>query len=104
MLNKEIYAEDTIASGEETFGYTPRYSEMKYVNSRIAGDFKTTLDFWHLGRLFTSEPVLNESFIECDPSHRIFAVTDPNIHKIYAHIFNNVYTVRKLARFGNPLM
>lgn len=107
VLNKEVYAEDGTVGPDPgelngTFGYIPRYSEYKYLNARVAGDMKTSLEFWHLGRKFTSTPELNEDFIECVPDKRIFAVTSTEIHSVYAHIFNNVSVIRKLPKFGVP--
>lgn len=100
---KELYANPaTAAELEETFGYIPRYSEYKYMNSRVAGEMRTSLNFWHMAREFSSKPLLNESFIEADPTDRIFAVQDPNVHHVYAQIFNNISAVRKLPMFGIP--
>lgn len=100
IKNKEIYADTP--EPEDVFGYIPRYAECKYHPSRVAGDMKTSLDFWHLGRIFGEPPALNEEFIQCQPDTRIFAVEDPNVDKIYAHIFNNIKVRRKLPRFGTP--
>lgn len=102
ILNKELYVNTTNAVKAGTFGYIPRYSEYKYMNSRVAGEMRDSLDFWHLGRIFTDQPALNDNFISAAPSHRIFAVEDPVVDKIYAHIFNNISAVRKLPRFGIP--
>lgn len=103
VLNQEIYAAETsIATLNETFGYIPRYSEYKYMNNRIAGDFKTNLAYWHLGRIFSNTPTLNSDFIEADPDHRVFAVTDPDEHKVLAHVFNNIKAIRKMPKYGNP--
>lgn len=97
----EVYFKTaTDAERSEVFGYIPRYSEYKYMNSRVAGDFRDTLDFWHLGRQFTSKPALNSNFIECDPDKRIFAA--PSEDGIYAHIIHNVKVNRKLPRFSTP--
>lgn len=87
-----------------TFGYVPRYAEYKYMNSRVAGEFRSTLAFWHLGRIFdpATPPALNSAFITADPSTRIFAVTDPDEDHIYAHVFNNISVRRKLPMFGTP--
>lgn len=101
IKNKEIFAPDN-TTGDETFGYIPRYSEYKYINSRVAGKMRTNLSFWHLGRIFGNTPALNADFIECDPSRRIFAVEDPNEDTIYAHVFNNIKAIRKMARYGTP--
>ncbi|AXL15346.1 major capsid protein [Microviridae sp.] len=92
----------TVAQQEEIFGYVPRYAEYKYINSRVAGDFRFNLSFWHLARQFANKPVLNEEFITADPRTDIFAVTDTDEDHIYAHIFNRVSAVRKLPKFGIP--
>lgn len=98
---KEIWAAGTDAEGEETFGYVPRYSEYKFMPNRVAGEFKgTQLNFWHLARIFSAKPVLNQSFVEADPSKRIFATQTG--HQVYAHIYNRIKAVRKMAKFGNP--
>lgn len=101
---KELYASQiTSEDPDSVFGYIPRYSEYKFMNSRVAGEMRSNLSFWHLGRIFNSAPpLLNEDFISCVPSDRIFAVTDPGSDHVYAHIFNNVTAVRKLPRYGIP--
>jgi len=67
----EVFS-DGVASDHLTFGYQDRYSEYKREPNRVSSEFKTVLDYWHLGRDFSSLPVLNNSFVECDPSKRIF--------------------------------
>jgi hypothetical protein len=101
VKNKEIFA--YTANDEETFGYVPRYAEYKYNPSRIAGDFRNTLDFWHLGRIFTNLPTLSQEFIECTPedAERIFAVQDETDY-LYCHVFNKVSALRPMPKFGNP--
>lgn len=101
VQNREIYAFQGSA-GNDTFGYVPRYAEYKFENSRVAGDFRTTLDFWHLGRIFATPPALNQAFIECVPDNRIFAVTDPSVQKLYAHVLHKVRAVRSMPKFGTP--
>lgn len=103
VLNKELYVNNTTNAVKDTvFGYVPRYAEMKYEPSRVAGEMRSSLDFWHLGRIFSSQPQLNENFINCIPDTRIFAIEDPNVDHIYSHIFNNISVRRKLPRFGTP--
>lgn len=100
---KELYVEGiTAAEQEETFGYVPRYAEYRYLNSRVAGEMRSTLADWHLARIFNNKPVLNESFILANPDTRIFAVEDPAVHNIYAHIFNNITVNRRLPAFAVP--
>lgn len=100
VYNKEIYA--YTATNEDVFGYVPRYAEYKYEPSRVAGDFRSTLDFWHLGRKFATQPALNQDFIECKPDTRIFAVEDPTQQKLYAHVYNKVKAIRPMPKFGTP--
>jgi hypothetical protein len=97
---KELYGD--AVNGGDTFGYVPRYAEYKYLNSRVAGEMKTSLDYWHLGRIFAAEPNLNGDFIACEPSTRIFAVEDANVDNIYGHIFNNIKAIRKMPKYGTP--
>lgn len=101
--NREVYAFQG-AAGEDPFGYVPRYSEYKYEPSRVAGDFRSTLDFWHMGRIFSAPPALNDDFITCDPTHRIFAVTDPAQQKLYCHVRNNIIAKRPMPKFGTPML
>lgn len=103
---QEIFQREIDAVGgpspDAVFGYIPRYSEMRFENSRVAGEFRDTLDFWHLGRIFATSPALNEAFISCFPDTRIFAVTESNEDHIWSHIFNNIRLRRKLPRHGIP--
>lgn len=106
ILNQEVLWNHSDPSG--TFGYTPRYAEYKYEQSRVAGEMRTSLAYWHLGRIFESganEPDLNSDFIEADPRTDIFAVLDPNItDNIYAHVIHNIRASRLMAFYGRPLM
>ena len=102
VQNQELYA--WTANKEETFGYVPRYAEYKYMPSRVAGDFRTSLDYWHLGRIFDNEPTLSQEFITCSPqdAERIFAVTDPDAQKLYCHVLNKIKAVRPMPKYGTP--
>jgi hypothetical protein len=101
VQNNELYA--YTPTSEQTFGYVPRYAEYKYMPSRVAGDFRTTLDYWHLGRIFGSQPALNKAFVECDPESttRIFAVED-GTDPLYCHVYNKIQAVRPMPKFGTP--
>lgn len=101
VTNNEIYAYTSTAN--DTFGYVPRYAEYKYMPSRVAGDFRTTLDYWHLGRKFDTQPALNGTFINCEPTKRIFAVEDPEGDSLYCHVLNKIKAVRPMPKFGTPM-
>ncbi|AXH76349.1 MAG: major capsid protein [Microviridae sp.] len=100
VLNQEVFAYTAEASG--TFGYLPRFAEHKFINSRVAGQFATTLDFWHMGRKFDTPPALNEAFISCDPTFRIFAVEDPSEHHMWVHVYNKVRAIRPMSKYSTP--
>lgn len=102
VLNKEIYVDHPDPDG--TFGYLPRYAENRTIHSRVAGEFKTTLDFWHAGRIFDSPPGLNQAFIEVNPEafNRIFAVGASDADHLYMHVRNAWSVVRSLPKFGTP--
>lgn len=100
IKQKEIYVDS--ATPEATFGYIPRYAEYRFMNSRVAGDFQDSLDFWHEGRIFDNDPTLSTQFMECKPSNRIFAVVDPEVDNLYCHVYHNIRAKRKMAKFGVP--
>lgn len=101
--NREILAFQTSAD-RETFGYTPRYMEYKTLPSRVAGDFRESLSFWTMARIFDGQnpPVLNDEFVMADPTLRIFAVEDPETDHLWCHVMNNVMMIRALPFYGTP--
>ena len=101
VAKQELYA--YTANANDTFGYVPRYAEYKYMPSRVAGEFRTTLNYWHLGRIFATEPSLNSDFIECDPTKRIFAVEDEETDVLYCHVLNKIKAVRPMPKYGTPM-
>ena len=99
---KELFYDETTTGGADTWGYQSRYAEMKYCNSRIAGDFRSSLNYWHMGRTFTSVPPLAAAFVESDPTHRIFANTTPTDHKMYMQCYHNFSALRPIPIFSDP--
>lgn len=106
ILNKELYTDGTSAD-EDTFGYIPRYSEYRYTPSRVAGEFRDSLAFWHLGRIFSNRPTLSSQFIKADVADNggirtdIFAVESEPQH-LWCHSYNKVFVRRKLPKYGTP--
>lgn len=72
IQNREVFA-SADPGGAGVFGYQDRYSEYKHIQSTVHGEFRELLNYWHLGRTFAAQPVLNQSFVECSPSKRIHA-------------------------------
>ncbi len=104
IANKEIYL-DMTAQGDNdgVFGYQSRYSEYKYIPNSVHGEFRTSLDFWHMGRIFANAPKLNADFVQSDPTTRIFAVEDPNAsQKLYAQVVFDIKAVRPMPKYGTP--
>lgn len=103
ILKKELFYDIAAANNDTTFGYTPRYAEYKFNNSSVHGDFKTTLNFWHMGRIFTATQPLNAAFVEADPTNRIFAVVDSS-DKLYVQLYNDIKAIRPMPVFGTPML
>lgn len=73
----EIYAVGDPAIDNDVFGYQGQYDEYRYKPSIVTNEMRDTFDYWHMGRKFTSQPLLNASFISSeDTTKRIFAVQD----------------------------
>jgi len=113
ILSKEIFFDfdDVVVNGpnQSVFGYIPRYSEYKFKNDRVAGDFRDTLDFWHLSRIFTARPVLEPDFTTMlenftaqeETYRRIFAVQDGTDY-LWCQLFHRLTAKRPLPYFGVP--
>lgn len=111
IRNKEVYYsfdDDFAEQNDEVFGYIPRYAEYKFKNDRVAGDFRDTLAFWHLGRIFTALPSLDNLFTtfyengnDEETFRRIFAVQDGTDY-LWMQMFHRLTAKRPLPYFGVP--
>lgn len=97
VLKQEVYADAVAGTG---FGYHDRYHEYRNVPSRISADMRDTLDFWHLGRSFASEPALNQSFVDCDPTKRVFA--EQTEDALWCMVNNHMVARRLVSRNAAP--
>lgn len=108
VYNAELYMDS--AKPLDTFGYQSRYAEYKYIPSSVHGEFRSSLDFWHMGRIFPNEPKLNSIFIHFNGSEttdRSFAVEgteDQPTEKLYCQILNRVKAVRPMPKYGTPML
>lgn len=100
IFNSEIYTSHQNPDG--IFGYTPRYAEYRYIPTSVHGQFRTTLNYWHMGRIFQNPPSLNSSFVQSDPTTRIFAVTDQSYDQYWVQLHHNLLAVRPMSRFATP--
>jgi len=105
VLTRELYWTPATTAGEytEVFGYQSRFSEYKYANSTTHGAFRSSLNFWHMNRIFASKPTLQTSFVQADPTFRVFAVTTPTVDHLYVSCLNKVSAIRPLPYYGTPM-
>lgn len=99
ILNKELYAGGSDPDG--VFGYQNRYDEYREHESSVSGEFRSILNYWHMAREFTSQPVLNADFISSVPTNRIFASTTTD--QLYIMANHSIQARRLLSKFGNPI-
>lgn len=104
IKNQELYVSSDPAYNEGTFGYTPRYAEYKYHESEAHGDFRGSMSFWHLNRIFSERPNLNTTFVECNPSNRIFATSGTQDDKFWVQIYQDVKALRLMPKYGTPML
>ena len=100
VLNKEVYAAHTTPNG--TFGFQDRYDEYRRMESTIAGEFRTTLNFWHMARIFASGPALNADFVKSVPTERSFAVPSTDVLWIMAN--HSIQARRLISPLGNSFI
>lgn len=103
IYNEELFNDGVPADSADmqVFGYTPRYAEYKFIPDQIAGQFRSSLDFWHLAREFQNQPNLNRAFISTRQINpRVFA--DSSTDYILNQIYLDIKCTRKLPKFGTP--
>lgn len=102
IKNIEIYAGANRPDGD--FGYIPRYTEYRYHSNEMHGEFKDSLAYWSLGRIFDSQPGLNAQFVYMQPKvfNRIFAVSNqPNL--IVSMLFHT-RAIKPVSKYGTPML
>lgn len=119
VLNRELYVPShsnySAYNPSQIFGYTPRYSEYKFQNDVLAGDFVNTAtqsgsDCFHLfRRLYYSDvyPLsLNTNFTtllnQSNTYDRIFQVTDNTLDHFYCDIHVKAVAERNMVDFSEP--
>lgn len=114
----------------KTFGYQSRYSEYKYHQDEIHGDFRHSLDYWTLARFpeqaSITEPRLNEGFIRMNVIDRqnifhttaTYGLVNTNVDNylldgVYSHKWTdhfyfdarfNFKAIKPLPLFGVPTL
>lgn len=102
----EVYATGDEEHDNAIFGYQSCYSEMRYMPSFNCADMRDTFSYWHLGRIFSSDPSLNAGFLTTNPKFSggirkdIFA--DQNSKGLLVQFGNVVKAIRPLPVYGTP--
>lgn len=58
---------NALERADDTFGYQMRYSNYKFSNDEVHGDFKGTLSYWTMCRDFSTGVALSPEFLEIKP-------------------------------------
>ncbi len=102
----EVYATGNAEHDNSIFGYQSAYAEMRYMPSINCADMRDTYSYWHLGRVFNSDPSLNAGFLTTNSKFSggirkdIFAVqNEPGLIVNFANV---VKAIRPLPVYGTP--
>lgn len=102
----EVYATGDDEHDNSIFGYQSCYSEMRYMPSFNCADMRDTFSYWHLGRIFSSDPSLNPGFLTTNYNYSggirkdIFA--DTKTRGLLVQFGNVVKAIRPLPVYGTP--
>lgn len=103
VYTREVFAAPNgmDANAGTIFGWQSQYAWYKYKNSELHGELRDDLDFFHFGRIFETPPLLNASFLECNPSDRPFPI-EYEYDKLTYHIAFDYSVERRLPYYGIP--
>ena len=99
VFKNEVFAEAG-SGGNAIFGYQDRYREYRESPSCVTAEFRDVLNYWHLGRILAQSPTLNEAFIECIPSKRIY--NEQTRHSLWVMGQHRIVARRLLSRTASP--
>lgn len=97
VINKELFVGTTL--NDAVFGYQDRYDEYRRMESGVSGDFRSTLDYWHMARIFASRPTLNADFISANPTTRVYVDT---VSQPLWCMVNHSIQARRIVGKGGP--
>jgi len=100
VYTKEVYALG--ANPDRVFGFQDRYDDYRRQESRVHGEFLSTLSDWHFARLLSAEPTLNGAFVTADPTKRPFQSQATNTLLIQAR--HRIGARRLVAREGSSFV
>lgn len=105
ILNKEIYFAGTPSRDNGTFGFMQRFAEYRTAYNTIHGDFRGSLNYYHMYRQFDTTPTLSEDFIlasSVDARPFAFWQENSNVNQlIWCEIIHDVKASRPMPY--NPM-
>lgn len=106
IYKKELFAgKNNGDANDQVWAYQSRFSEYKFHNNEIHGDFRDSMDAWTMSRKFLSAPGLNAYFTYVDSdstgNNRVFAVPSAD-STLYGIVNNNVTAFRPMLPY-DPL-
>lgn len=108
VYTDEICATDTNMATADVFGYQEAWSDLRYKQSFVSGEFKpgiaNTLASWHLGDYYTTAPTLSDAWIREDGSivDRVLAVASTNSNQIMADFYFDATVTAVLPMYSVP--
>lgn len=92
----EIWADGSNGGQGNVWGYQDRYREYRENFSSVHGEFRTLLNYWHMARDLPPTTTLNDDFVKCVPTTRIYNVQDNDV--LWCMVNNHVVARRLVSR------
>ena len=106
VLTQELFA--TSANKDSIFGYSDRYQEYRYHKPLVTGEFRDTLNYWNMARIFDNAPNLNDEFINMEYSSEVFkrpfAVQDQSYHSFLIMLENVIHAWRPIPKRAKDIL
>lgn len=106
VLTQELFA--TSANKDSIFGYNDRYQEYRFHKPLVTGEFRDTLNYWNMARIFDNAPNLNDEFINMEYSAEVFkrpfAVQDQSYHSFLIMLENVIHAWRPIPKRAKDIL
>ena len=106
VLTQELFA--TSSNKNSIFGYSDRYQEYRYHKPLVTGEFRDTLNYWNMARVFDNAPNLNDEFINMEYSSEVFkrpfAVQDQSYHSFLIMLENVIHAWRPVPKRAKDIL
>lgn len=106
---RELFAKPIAGDADDSvFGYNEAWYDYRFKPSRISGQMRSgvtgSLDIWHLGDYYSSQPYLSDSWIREDKSllDRCLAVTSDVADQLIADFYVECIAVRPMPLYSVP--